>query len=343
MSHRLLHRTTAVPAAMALTAALAVAMPPGENASADSKSYTNACRNSVVPANWDQIGAVNTMTAPATVPAGSKFNLTGISLQLAVPGTVFVTGYNFGLLPKGTSTVPADVYEVIDATNTVEGSQQTNVVSASLSVTINDPDNTPGTGDESASDATGTASFANLTWTAKSGVINFSEHDDQALTGIDGGGIVAVAHVSVIDAAFHCTSGTVQNPGNPVPPAVVTFTKSPVVATTRTAAPTNATALALKKASAKVRRGAIVRFPGRLFDATAKAYLNGQTVVLQRRSKSTAPWSTVSSKLTKTMRGKNGSVVFAVRAKRSFYYDLYFAGTSKYAPSRSKVVRIRVR
>ena len=347
MSHRLLHRTTAVPAVLALTAALAVVMPQGETASADSKTYNNACMNSVTP-NWDQIGITNSMTAPAAVPAGSKFALTGISLQMAVPGSIFLAGYNLGLLPKGTSIIPANVYEVIDATNTVEGSRPTNTVSTPLTITITDPDGIRGNGDETATDATGTAQFADMTWTAKSGVIDFSEHDDQAISGIDHGGVVALAEVIAGNppVQFHCTSGSVQGPGQPAPPAVVTFSKSPVAATTRTtgAAPgTHATALALSRSSAKVRKGTLVRFPGRLRDTKTGLYLNGQRVYLQRRSSPTAPWSNVKSALTKRVSGKNGVVVLAVRAKRTFYYDLYYPGTSTLNNSRSKTIRIKVR
>ena len=77
---------------------------------------------------------------------------------------------------QGTNCIPANVQTKIEATNTIEGTQTTNVVGSSppdgsLTVTtvITDPDGTPGTGDESATDASFGVTYNNLIWTAGAG------------------------------------------------------------------------------------------------------------------------------------------------------------------------------
>ena len=70
----------------------------------------------------------------------------------AVPGAVFVAGYILGLLVEGTNNIPANVNADIEATNTVPV-QTTNTVATAVTTTIDDPDNTPSTGDETATPA----------------------------------------------------------------------------------------------------------------------------------------------------------------------------------------------
>jgi hypothetical protein len=218
--------------AAALVGAAAVAVVGAPNASAASQAFPNACRNSAVPTNWDQVNVTMSATTPGLpFSSGDSVPLTGIGLQMAIPGAIFVAGYNLGLLTAGPNNIPGHIHEVIDATNTVEGSQSTNTVDATMSTTITDPDGTPGTGDETASNATASVSFNDQTWTASStGPINFAEHNDIAVTGVAGGGIVAVADLAggAIHVQFHCTSGTVtgSNPGTP------TFTDAPTIIST---------------------------------------------------------------------------------------------------------------
>ena len=66
-----------------------------------------------------------------------------------------MAGYNLGLLVVGTNNVPANVKTTIEATNTTQGQQTTQQTPPTRSVTtvITDPDGTPGTGDETATDA----------------------------------------------------------------------------------------------------------------------------------------------------------------------------------------------
>jgi hypothetical protein len=78
-----------------------------------------------------------------------------------------------------------------------------------------------------------------MNWTAgASGTINFHEHDDSAVTGVAGGGFIAVAHLAggLINVQFHCTSGTVtgSNPGVP------TFIPAPTVTSTTIQQPNQA-------------------------------------------------------------------------------------------------------
>jgi PKD domain len=191
------------------------------SATAGAVSFTNACRNSAVPTNWDQVDVTQTaVSSPSAVSPGDTVTLSNISQTLAVPGAIFVAGYNLGLLTVGPNTVPATLHSVIDGSNTVQGSQTTNNVDTSLSTTISDPDGTPGTGDETATPASATVSFADQTWTAgASGTIGFHEHRDDAVNGVSGGGIIAVAHLAggFINVQFHCTPGSVtgSNPGVP--------------------------------------------------------------------------------------------------------------------------------
>ena len=47
-----------------------------------------------------------TADAPASVAPGGTVALTNIQQQANVPGTIFVAGYNLGLLELGSNTIP---------------------------------------------------------------------------------------------------------------------------------------------------------------------------------------------------------------------------------------------
>jgi hypothetical protein len=219
-------------AAMVGTTVLAL---PAENASANPQTYTNACRNNVNTSNWDQVTVTMTGTSPAAAVAPSAaVPLTGLGLTMAIPGALFITGYNLGLLTKGVNTIPATVRAVIDADNTVQLSQNTNSVDTSLTTKISDPDGTPGTGDERATNATGSVTFTDQAWTADAdgGTINFHERNDSGVTPTSGGGVVAVAHLAGgLNVAFRCTAGSVtgSNPGTPHFFSAPTITSTPDV------------------------------------------------------------------------------------------------------------------
>jgi Calx-beta domain/K319L-like, PKD domain len=109
--------------------------------------------------------------------------LSGITQSAAIPGDILVALYPF-IFVEGTNSFPANVRSTIEATNTAAPSvQNTNVVggsppngSVTLTTVITDPDGTPGTGDETATDASFSVSYDNLNWTAgASGLINYRQ------------------------------------------------------------------------------------------------------------------------------------------------------------------------
>src|SRR6266540_1776409 len=159
--------------AVLAVAAAAVFALPASSASAGTATVANACANSVT-ANFSQIDVTTSGDDGLTTvaPAGAT-TTSSLGQSAAIPGAIFVAGYNLGLLQVGVNNVPANVRSTIEATNTVQGSQNTNVVggsppngTVSVSTTITDPDGTPGSGDETATDASFSVTYNNLNWTA---------------------------------------------------------------------------------------------------------------------------------------------------------------------------------
>src|SRR5512135_542152 len=73
---------------------------------ASAVTVSNGCKNSAVPTDWTGINVDITGTAPATVAPGGSVAVTNMSQTLALPGSLFVAGYNLGLLSVGQNTVP---------------------------------------------------------------------------------------------------------------------------------------------------------------------------------------------------------------------------------------------
>jgi hypothetical protein len=216
---------------------------------ASAADYKNACRNSALGANWDQVDVSLNGTASPAAPGGTV-TLSNINQTLAVPPGIFVAGYNLGLLSEGANSIPATLHSVIDAANTAQGSETTNNVDVTISTTITDPDHNPSTGDETATPGTATAHFADETWTAgASGTISFHERNDTGITGATGGGIIAVAHLGggAINVQFHCTSGTVAGSS----PGVPTFSDAPSFASSQI---TNPACTKLRKKLKKAKK-----------------------------------------------------------------------------------------
>ena len=122
-----------------LALAAAFALLPASAASA--ATFPNACKNTA-SVNDSEINLEMTAAAPAMVFSGDPVTLSNIQQTLAVPGTIFVTGYNLGLLGAvdgpnipTEKTIPATATTRIKATNTVEGTQTTNTASGSISTT----------------------------------------------------------------------------------------------------------------------------------------------------------------------------------------------------------------
>ena len=141
---------------------------------------------------------------------GEQFQLTGITQTLLPPPTVFVAGYNLGLLSVGMNTVPGNVRTIIEGTNTVEGTQATPVTSVSVTTTITDPDGVPGSGDEAATDPEVTVNYPDQTWTTgPAGAIRFRE--DTVPLGVNSAAILVNATIGgFLQVQFRCSPGTVD-------------------------------------------------------------------------------------------------------------------------------------
>jgi K319L-like, PKD domain/Calx-beta domain len=165
-------RRNALLALLALAVA-AVFVLPASSASAGTATVPNACTNSATP-NPIQMGVTTSGDDGLTeVPPGGATTTDNLMQSAAVPADLFVALYNLGLLVVGTNDLPANVRSTIEATNTVQGQQLTNVVggtppngTVTLTTVITDPDGTPGTGDESATDASFSVTYNDLNWTA---------------------------------------------------------------------------------------------------------------------------------------------------------------------------------
>jgi len=217
----MLKRRSAVLAVFALAAAAVFALP-ASPASAGSSTVSNACANSVTP-NFSQIEVTTSGDDGLTTvaPAGAT-TTTSLSQSAAIPGDIFVAGYNLGLLTVGTNNIPANVRSTIEATNTVQGSQNTNVVggtppngTVSVSTVITDPDGTPGTGDETATDASFSVTYSDLNWTAgASGTIDYRQQSIAAAppTAANNSLLINALVGGIFNVQFRCAPGTVSGP-----------------------------------------------------------------------------------------------------------------------------------
>lgn len=173
----------------------------------------NACYNSattaLAPVEADVVGSV-----PASVTPGQSFSSTGMGVDLVMPGQVFVTGYNLGLVQDG-QMVAGKIRATIAASNTAEGQQDTNLVDTEIGpIDITDPDGTPGTGDETAAPASASVSFADMSWTAgNSGEIALREASVPIANASGGGGLQIDANLG-FTVRFRCSPGTVDTVAN---------------------------------------------------------------------------------------------------------------------------------
>jgi Calx-beta domain/K319L-like, PKD domain len=225
---RLFKRRNAVLALLASAAAAVFVLPPS-SASAGSATVSNACSNSAI-ANFSQIEVTTSGDdGVATVAPGGTLTLSGLSQSAAIPGDIFVAGYNLGLLVQGTNDIPANVRSRIEATNTVEDVQFTNTVggappngSVTLTTVITDPDGIPGTGDESASPASFSVTYDDLNWTAGAGgTIGYRQESiaTPPPTSANNALLINAFLGGVFGVQFRCTPGTVAGPD----PGVITL------------------------------------------------------------------------------------------------------------------------
>jgi hypothetical protein len=213
--------------------------------SANAASTTNACRNTA-SANNSQINVDTSGTAsPDPVAPGGTITLSGLQQTASIPGAIFVAGYNLGLLQEGSNTIYGTAQTTIEGTNTVEGSKQTEQAPIVVTTTVNDPDDEPGTGDETATDGSFTANYAPMTFTAgPSGTAEFRQDTlpvpaSGAFASTSGSLIIRTRvggapppATNGLPVRFNCSPGTVTPPDpgtvTPIDPAT-TFASTDIV------------------------------------------------------------------------------------------------------------------
>jgi hypothetical protein len=217
----MLKHRKAVVALLALAVA-GVFVLPTSSASAGSATTSNACANSVT-ANFSQIEVTTSGDdGLTTVAPGGATTTDNLMQSAAIPGDIFVAGYNLGLLQQGENNIPANVRSTIEATNTVQGSQNTNTVggtppngSVVVTTVITDPDGVPGTGDETATDASFTVTYDDLNWTAgASGTIDYRQQSIATAppTAANNTLLINALVGGVFNVQFRCAPGTVTGP-----------------------------------------------------------------------------------------------------------------------------------
>jgi hypothetical protein len=193
-------------------------------APANSATVPNACANSVT-ANFSQIDVTTAGSDEVeTVVPGGALTLSGLGQSAAIPGAIFVAGYNLGLLQQGTNNIPANVQTKIEATNTVQGTQTSNQVggsppngSVSVTTVITDPDGTPGTGDETATDASFSVTYNNMNWTAGASFDVAIDYRQESIvtappTAANNTLLINALVGGIFNVQFRCAPGTVTPP-----------------------------------------------------------------------------------------------------------------------------------
>jgi hypothetical protein len=225
-------RPFAVGAAAALTLGIAVvsSITPAvqaDTSTSGSATYLATCTNSVTP-DVSELSFTARGTVPSSVPADSSFDLTGQNWSVTVPGSVFQTGINLGLITDG-QTVNFEVGAVTSGSNTAEGTRQVSGIPASVTAT-----STGGV----ANDATVAFTVPDQAWTALSGAIEFRLVSAQVAVDI---GLPAKVR-------FNCTATTtapfVTTTATAAPTTTVASTTTEGVATTTTDAATTTTDVA---------------------------------------------------------------------------------------------------
>jgi hypothetical protein len=216
---RLSRRKRSVVGLLALVAS-AIFLLPASQASAAKVTQENACINNLVATQASKIPVTTEATAspnPVLEP-GDAVTLSEIHQELAIPPTVFVAGYNAGVLSTGLNEIPTELLMRIIGTNTTEGEQLTSTASTLAKTTITDPDGVAGTGDESATAGTVSFNYASTTWHAAApGPIKFREATKTPQTSL-AGGIQITANVGAggaIKAKFGCNPGEVAESAPP--------------------------------------------------------------------------------------------------------------------------------
>ncbi|MFN8218159.1 MAG: hypothetical protein U0R71_16325 [Solirubrobacterales bacterium] len=189
---------------------------------AGAATFNTACVNNIIAAQSALIPVTMTASVPPSVETGSSFTLSEIKQELAVPPTVFLSGYSLELLSAGKNEIPTSINTVIAGTNTTVESQKTNSAETVAVTTITDPDGIPGNKSpgEGATPGVVKVTYANQSWTAAgTGAVGFrvaTVIDPKAANppgfGFETGAINIFSKVGpggVIKAKFGCDPGNV--------------------------------------------------------------------------------------------------------------------------------------
>ena len=190
-----IRRRGAIIAAAGLVASmLTIAGGGGGVANAGTQTNTNACISNATATFSDLDWTLSGTGAPnpATLGAGD-ITLSGSTVEVAIPATLLVAGYNLGLLTVGDNNIPTTVFVSRAATN-VSQAAQVDSFSTLAVTTIVDPDGTPGTGDESATPLAVLEALPNMVVTPTGGTVQFSQGPPGSLpllaAGVAGAGTV---------------------------------------------------------------------------------------------------------------------------------------------------------
>jgi hypothetical protein len=129
---------------------------------AGSSEYTTSCKNSVTP-DLSELVFTATGTAPTEVAADTSFDLTKMKWSVTIPAGVFQTGINFGLITPG-SSIDGELDLAITGTNTAQSVQDPAKIDLIVPVK---------TSNGQALSSTVKFDVPDMTWTARSGKINF--------------------------------------------------------------------------------------------------------------------------------------------------------------------------
>ena len=217
-------------------------------ASAGSQTTTNACLSNATATYSDLDWTLTGNGAPDPITLGSgDITLSGSTIQVNIPATLLVAGYNLGLLNLGSNNIPTIVYVARQATNVdiggaVSGTKvQVDNFNITATTTITDTDGVPGTGDEGATPLAVNEPLPDMVVTPMGGNVAFSQGPNGSLPllapGVAGtgsvqpnGSIFASASVAggLIRANFDCFPGNADI----VPPATSAATFTPASSVT---------------------------------------------------------------------------------------------------------------
>jgi len=187
-------------------------------------AVTNACLSNATATYSDLNWTLNGTATPSTFTLGAAGGVTlgTRSVQVDVPATLLIAGYNLGLLAVGPNSIPVSVAVTTQATNVDTGggvkgtAVKLDTFTVSVTTVITDPNGVPGTGDETATPLAINQTLPDWTVTPLGGNVAFSEAAPGHLgtptgtTAPAAGSFFASASVAggLVKANFDCSPGT---------------------------------------------------------------------------------------------------------------------------------------